>query len=641
MSLQNKHFKDFIFDQKIPILITIAFFLITSYVAIFHNNYWLVDHDGRITLQIGEEILAGDGKNIRLHNAPLGGPIIYAFLNSFFDDGFNLLKSIAVLSSSGAVFFSYFILKNIFNRKIALVGQLFFAFNPWLCFFAIQAENEMLPVFLISVSLYFITKKELKLRDMVVVGVVLGIASTIRFQALVVLITFIIFIFLRDRKVRKNFFFAITILLVFLIPLIPLIFYNYTTNETILGTGGAFFMTYNYQYQYPEWTEQVLQIHMDGGSTFDAIFVDLDLFLKNYFHNLFYNMPNRLFNFGYDNINSSLMNSVPFFGLIPAISVLIYKFKIKINKNNLIIVLSSAIVSTFLILLIGDIHSHFFAIVGIPLFLLALFNIKNIQKNALPLWILPVTFILIMSMAYIRQGEHFFIIWFSWAMLGGIFFADILPQLFKKIQPGKIKSDSPKITFLIIIIITLILLSNFGYGYILYKTTHTNVPFVSIENEFTKLFQEDIVWEQPGIEVKKIGDLLNKQPNIENSYVMVPHLDYHYYINANIVLGGFGEGTPNDTIENYVTRKNWTDFEIFNSNIHSRPMDVQNNNNPKPDYLVYKLNETNDSPWQHEYLRELINPESSLIPENFEVIHFSNEANMVHVVYKINHENDK
>ena len=84
MSLQNKHFKDFIFDQKIPILITIAFFLITSYVAIFHNNYWLVDHDGRITLQIGEEILAGDGKNIRLHNAPLGGPIIYAFLNSNF-----------------------------------------------------------------------------------------------------------------------------------------------------------------------------------------------------------------------------------------------------------------------------------------------------------------------------------------------------------------------------------------------------------------------------------------------------------------------------------------------------------------------------------------------------------------------------
>ena len=181
MHLQHKHFKNSILEQKIPILITIAFFLITSYVAAFHHNYWIVDHDGTITLHIGEEILAGNGKNILLFNAPVGGPVIYASLNSFFDDGFNLLKSIAVLSASGAVFFSYYILKNIFNRKIALVGQLFFALNPWLGFFAIQAENELLPILLISMSFYFITKKELKLRDMVIIGVLLGIAATIRY----------------------------------------------------------------------------------------------------------------------------------------------------------------------------------------------------------------------------------------------------------------------------------------------------------------------------------------------------------------------------------------------------------------------------------------------------------------------------
>ena len=59
------------------------------------------------------------------------------------------------------------------------------------------------------------TKKELKLRDMIVVGVLLGIATTIRFQTFVVLITFIIFLFLRSRKIRQNFFFAIIVLLVF------------------------------------------------------------------------------------------------------------------------------------------------------------------------------------------------------------------------------------------------------------------------------------------------------------------------------------------------------------------------------------------------------------------------------------------
>ena len=163
MYLQHKHYKNSILEHKIPILVTIAFFLITSYVAAFHHNYWVIDHDGQIYLHAGEQILAGNGSNVKFHNALVGGPVIYAFLNQFFDNGFGVMKSISVLSASGAVFFSYFILNNIFNRKVALVGQLFFAFNPWLGFFAIQAENELLPIFLISVSLYLITKREFKI----------------------------------------------------------------------------------------------------------------------------------------------------------------------------------------------------------------------------------------------------------------------------------------------------------------------------------------------------------------------------------------------------------------------------------------------------------------------------------------------
>ena len=640
MYLRQKHFKNSILEQKIPILVTLAFFLITSYVAAFHNNYWVVDHDGIIILHIGEEILAGNGKNVQLHNAPVGGPVIYAFLNLFFNDGFNLLKSIAVLSASGAVFFSYFILKNIFNRKIALVGLLFFAFNPWLGFFAIQAENELLPIFLISISFYFITKKELKLRDMIIVGVLLGIAATIRYQTFVVLISFIIFLLLQSRKIRYNFFFAIIVLLVFLIPLSPLIFYNYTTHESIFDSSSAYFMTSSYQYQYPEWKEQLLQIEIANGSTVDAIFVDFDLFLKNYFYNFLYNFPDRVFNFGSDHLNTSLINSVPFIGLIPVIGGFIYLCKIKINKNNLIIISSSAIVSALIIFLIGDINIHFFAIIGIPLFLLGLFNFKNIQTNALPLLILVAMFILIMSMVLLRVGEHFFIMWFSWAMLGGIFFAEVLPKLFKKIQPGKIKSNSPKITFLVVgIIISLILLSNLGYGYVLFRATSTNEPFISVEDEFAKLFQ-NTPSELPGKEIKKIGDVLNKQPDIENSYVMVTHFHYAYYINGKTVQGTFSEGIPNDTFENYVTRENWTETEIFQSNIHSFPIDRQDINKPKPDYLIYALNELDGGAGQHEYLKNLGNPDSSTIPSNFELLYFSNAANSIHAVYKINYEDD-
>ena len=123
MHLQHKHFKNSILDQKIPILITLTFFLITSYVAAFHHNYWIIDHDGQIYLRAGEQILAGNGNNVKLHNAPIGGPVIYAFLNQFFDNGFGVMKSIAVLSASGAVFFSYFILTylviNYYYNRIA------------------------------------------------------------------------------------------------------------------------------------------------------------------------------------------------------------------------------------------------------------------------------------------------------------------------------------------------------------------------------------------------------------------------------------------------------------------------------------------------------------------------------------------
>ena len=280
MSLQSSYFKNSISKQKIPILITVAFFLITSYVAGFHHNYWIIDHDGQVYLHAGEQILAGNGKNVKLYNIPIGGPVIYASLNLLFDDGFNLLKSIAVLSASGAVFFSYFIFKNVFNRKIALVGQLFFAFNPWLGFFAIQAENELLPIFLIAISFYYITKKELKLQDVVIVGIVLGVASTIRFRTIIVLITFVTFLILRSRKIFQNFSFVGIILLIFLITLSPLIFYNYTTHESILDSNAAFFMSFSYHYQYPEWNEQVTRIAQSDHSTVDAIFVDFDLSMK-------------------------------------------------------------------------------------------------------------------------------------------------------------------------------------------------------------------------------------------------------------------------------------------------------------------------------------------------------------------------
>ena len=108
MQLQNKKFKNLIPDRKIPIIITVAFFLITLYVAAFHHYYWVIDHDGQKYLHAGEQILAGNGSNVKLHNAPVGGPVIYAFLNQFFDNGFGVMKSISVFCNSDEINSTYF-----------------------------------------------------------------------------------------------------------------------------------------------------------------------------------------------------------------------------------------------------------------------------------------------------------------------------------------------------------------------------------------------------------------------------------------------------------------------------------------------------------------------------------------------------
>jgi len=620
----------------LPILITIMFFLITSYMAAFHHNYWILDHDGQIYLDVGKQILSGNGENVKLHNALVGGPVFYAFVDQFFNNGFGVMKAIAVLSATGSVFFSYYIINNLFNRKVALIGQLFFAFNPWLGFFSFQAENELLPILFISISLYLITKKELKSLDIILIGFFLGLATSIRLQALIVLLTaflYTLFYFKQPRKISYHF---VLLSLAFLITLSPVILYNYTTHESPFDTNAAWSMQFHNKYQYPEWSEKMHEINFYNGSTMDAIFVDFDLFLKNYSYNLFSEMPNRLLNFNYDNINSSILNAIPILGFVPIAVGFVYLFKIKPNKNNLILSSSSCIFTTFLVIIFGDIFIHFFAIIAAPLFLLGVYNIKNVQTNVLPLLFLPIFFLLMMSVLLIRAGEHFFVIWFSMSMFAGLFFGHIFPEIFKKFQNKKSKSNQKILSYSITLIIGFALLSNFGYSYMLYNSTHSDQPFSGIENEFASLFAER-KYEEVGKEIKLIGDLLSTEPNIENSYIMVPHHHYHYYVGSNTVLGLMSEGPSDDTIENYITRKNWNDIEVFHSNMLSHPIDRQNIFHPKPNYIIYEFDPPSER-YQHDYLQTLKDPQNSEIPESFENIYYSDKTGIIFVVYKINHD---
>ena len=152
MNFVQNRFTPFITSQKYPLLIALVFFLIVCYVGFSYHSYWIVDQDGIHLLRGGEQIINGDGQNVHFTTTPPTAAIFYAALNSVFNDGFTLMKLISIISGSATVLIVFFIIKNISNYKIALIGQLLFALNPWFSFFSMQAEIDVLAVFLVCAS---------------------------------------------------------------------------------------------------------------------------------------------------------------------------------------------------------------------------------------------------------------------------------------------------------------------------------------------------------------------------------------------------------------------------------------------------------------------------------------------------------
>jgi len=619
-------------SNKYPILITISFFMIFYYIAFAHHDYWF-EYDGIYFLGVGKEILAGNGHNIVSPDAPIGGPVLHATLSLVFGDAFVIGKLISLFSGTGIVFFSYYIIKNIFNPKIALVGQLLFAFNPRLQLQSVEALNELLPVFLIVVSLYVITKKNLKLSDIMISGALLGGAFMVRYQALAVIVAMIIFFLIRNKKIRINLFHGIVIGAFFLIACSPILVYNYTTHGVLLDSDTDFYLIQLAKYQTPEWhdnmEESIKSPNMNG------IFLDFDLFLKNYFYNLFYHNPDRLFNF--DTLgNISMIPPIPFLGIIPVFGGLIYCLKLKLNKNNIITIITTLTITTFVIFLIGDITIHFFMLIIIPFLALGILNLKNVEKNLLPLLVLPVVYFLIISIIPLYTPHPLFPILITAVVLSTIFFVKVIPKLLS--LPLKSTRNRKIVT---IVLISSILLINAGFSYKLFQyNLYDGESYGGLTDEFMSFFEEPESRIMSGDEIKKIGDILSKQPDIKNSYVMTRVLTYAYYADSKQIHTDFKSGMKNDTLNQFVTRENWSPYDVYYSNISSYPVDKNNLNNAAADYIIYDQIPEYDpnSTWYadpptYPDLDILLDPTHPDIPSNFEFLYKSDKWGTV--VYKI------
>ena len=624
-------------SNKFPIIITVSFFMILLYVAFTYHNHW-TEYDGIYFLGVGKEILAGNGSNVISPDAPIGGPVLHAVLSLVFGDAFVIGKLISLFSGTGIVFFSYYIIKNIFNSRVALLGQLFIAFNPILQLQSIQALNELFPVFLIVASLYFITKKNLKLSDIIISGALLGGAFMVRYQALAVIIAMIIFLLIRNRKIRLNLSHGMVIVIFFLIVCSPLLVYNYTTHGVILDTNPNFYLIQLQKYQTPEWREKMTESIDDN--SMKSIFLDFDLFLKNYFYNLSYHNPSRLFNF--DTLGSlSIFPPISFLGIIPVFGGLIYCLKIKLNRNNIITILTTSLITTSVIFLIGDITVHFFMIIMIPLLALGILNIRNVEKNFLPLLVLPVVYFLIISIVPLYTAKPLLPILITVIVLSTIFFVKVIPKLLSHL----VSAHGAKI--ITIVLVSAVLLTNIGFSYKLFDYNlydHGGAGeggHKGVVGEFYSLFQETEPKIQAGENLMKIADILSKQPDIENSYVMSPHLSYAYYTNSKQIWTNFTQGMKDDTINQFVTRQNWSPHDIYFSNSSSYPVDRNNLHENIADYLVYyqPSSDYGNTTWYFKpvisNLQILLDPENPDIPSNFEFLYKSDRHNTV--VYKIHH----
>ena len=119
-------------------------------------------------------------------------------------------------------------------------------------------------------------------------------------------------------------------------------------------------------------------------------------------------------------------------------------------------------------------------------------------------------------------------------------------------------------------------------------------------------------------------------------------LSYAYYADSKHIHTDFMAGMKNDTINQFVTKENWSPYDIYYSNISSYPVDKNNLYKSTADYLIYQPPPTHfgDTTWYvkpvtYPDLQILLDPENPNIPSNFELIYKSDATQTV--VYKIHH----
>ena len=194
-----------------------------------------------------------------------------------------------------------------------------------------------------------------------------------------------------------------------------------------------------------------------------------------------------------------------------------------------------------------------------------------------------------------------------------------------------------------LLVISLILLINVGFAFTLLLSTfyQSEDESTSKFSTITSLLSSDKL-KRSDTDFTKIVQLLEQDKDIKNKTIMAFHLGYSFHTNSEFIFTSFDEGTQNDTVKDFITRKNWSEYDRWYSAINSFEVEYQSER--IPDYLIYSFSDTVIDPtttWYADaqifYIHSLLaNPEDPNIPEFLEPIYYSHSGRDGVVVYKIN-----
>jgi 4-amino-4-deoxy-L-arabinose transferase-like glycosyltransferase len=419
-------------SNKSPILISIVFFCIIFYISFFHNLDF-TQPDGIFYYNAGKEILKGNPENVDLAGSSIAGPVLHAFLGNILGNGFTAGKIISLLGGTGIVFLSYYITKNLFDKKVALLTQLLFAVNAKIIFLSVMVLNETSPLLFIFISLYFATKKQKSIRDFLLIGLFLGISFSFRYQSGIVLLSFLIFLLIFERKKILKFKQSFLTFFSFLLTISPVLVYNFITHGKLSTSKSNMYILDLFKFQTIEWHSKVREIHDEG--LISAFLIDPNLFLKNYFYNLLYHNPDHLFKFSTDSFDSlSIIPIIPIVGMIPVFGGFLYITKIRLSKFQGSIMILSFFTLVVLILFFGEIEYHFMLLLIVPFVVLGISNIKKIPDNVKFLLILTIMFMVGISIIPVYRAYQLLPIWLIFPALSSLFLIYGIPDLHTKIK---------------------------------------------------------------------------------------------------------------------------------------------------------------------------------------------------------------